>query len=89
MFWPIMGLAHGLNQPFSQLVNHEVFSLAWAKSTVYATGVSGLHILTGKWGPWTLLRSLFSTFCNLHVVIGKFFMLNYQHFRILKNIQMG
>ena len=54
MFRPMTGSAHGPNQPFSQPLNREVFLLSWAESTVYATGA-------GKWGLWTLLRSLFLT----------------------------
>ena len=50
MFRPIMGLA-GLNQVFSQLVNCDVFLLAWAESTVYATSASRLC------GPKLLLYS--------------------------------
>ena len=49
MFQPITGLAHGPNQLFSQPVNREVFSLAWAESTVYVTDASGLR------GPKQLL----------------------------------
>ena len=43
MFRPITGSAHGPNKPFSQQVNSEVFSLAWAESIVYATGASGFR----------------------------------------------
>ena len=56
------------NQPFSQLVNHEVFLLTWAESTMYVTGAIRLHgpndyrILTGKWGLWTLLVIMFFIF---------------------------
>ncbi|KAI0209651.1 hypothetical protein LSAT2_005661 [Lamellibrachia satsuma] len=42
MFRPITGSTHGLDKPFSQPVNQEVFSLAWAKLTMYAIGASGL-----------------------------------------------
>ena len=43
MFWPITGSAHGPNHPTARLVNHEVFSLAWAKPSIYTTGIRGLH----------------------------------------------
>ena len=35
--WP-----HEPNLLFLQMVNHEVFSLTWAKSTIYLAGASGL-----------------------------------------------
>ena len=62
MFWPITSSAHGPNQPFSQPVNRQVFSLAWAKSTVYATGASRLCVQKRlsysncKWGLWNHLN---------------------------------
>ena len=40
---PIMGSAYGPNQPLSQTVNREVFSLAWTESTVLVTGASKLR----------------------------------------------
>ena len=56
MFRPITGSAHGPSHPTARPVNREVFSLAWAEPSVYATGASGLR------GPKRLTNSLlFST----------------------------
>ena len=56
MFRSITGSAHGPNHPTARPVNREVFSLAWAEPSVYATGASGRR------GPKQLTNSsLFST----------------------------
>ena len=53
MFRPMMGSAHGPNQPTLRPVNSEVFSLARAEPSVFVTGASGLHgpnrLANSKW----------------------------------------
>ena len=66
MFRPIMGSAHGPNQPFSQPMNSEVFSLAWTKTTVHVTGASGLRGLNrlsySNWKVGCVGRDLITLF---------------------------
>ena len=62
--------AHGPNQPFSQPVSREVFSLAWTESTVYVTVASELR------EPYDVLYFRFE-FASLRVVTGECYMLNY------------
>ena len=63
-FWPKL---------FSQPANRVVFSLAWAKSTMYATDASRFHgpkrLLYSNWEMgsvvWTLFNITFVIFANL------------------------
>ena len=58
MFRPKTGSDHGPNHPTTRPVTREVFSLAWAEPSVYATSASGRR------GPKRLTNSsLVSTVC--------------------------
>ena len=68
MFRTITGSAHGPKQLFLQPVNREVFLLAWAKSTVYATGASGFlglkRLTHSNWEMGSINLKSFVIFTN-------------------------